>query len=101
MGPIIRTLCLGLVLLLPSVSASLAQDRTIYLLSGTASPIELDRSFEMVLVGNPDLIDVHRLSDRLVVVEALAAGTSNVVFVDRRSIAIANIRIIISDSNAM
>ncbi|MCG2632559.1 pilus assembly protein N-terminal domain-containing protein [Bradyrhizobium sp. WYCCWR 13023] len=70
-------------------------------MSGSTSSIELDRSFENILVGNADLIDVHRLGDRLVVVEALAAGSSNLIFVDRRSIAIANIRIIVSNSNAM
>jgi Flp pilus assembly secretin CpaC len=50
------------------------------------------------LIEDPQVVDVLRENDRAVVLKALAHGTSSVVFIDEHSIAIANIRVVVSDA---
>jgi Flp pilus assembly secretin CpaC len=53
------------------------------------------------LVGDPTIVNVHTHSDRLVILEPLRPGETNVVFVDEESIAISNIRIVVGDASAV
>ena len=72
-----------------------AADQTIALRLGIGSPLSLERSFETVLIGDPDVVDVHTRNDRSVVLEPLNPGATNLIFVDAKSIAITNIRILV------
>jgi len=101
MTRILRACLLGLALLMTAVSTTRAADRTILLRLGAGSALVLERPFETVLIENPDVVDVHTQGDRSVIVEALNLGASNLVFVDARSIAIANIRILVCNAGAI
>jgi Flp pilus assembly secretin CpaC len=93
---------LGLVLLLACApatrSATEDSNRTITLTLGAGSTLTLERPFDTVLIGDPHVVDVRALSDRSVLLEPLNLGTTNVVFLDERSIAIANVRVVVSDA---
>jgi Flp pilus assembly secretin CpaC len=93
-----RACLLGLVMLLATVAAGRGSDDAIYLAPGVGSLLRLDRPFETVLIEDPHVVDVTRESDRAVILKALAHGTSSVVFLDENSIAIANIRVVVSDA---
>jgi len=94
----LRACALSLVLLLAPVSLGRAADQTIVLALGTGSLIRLDRPFATVLIGEPDVVDVHTQDDRSVVLQALKLGAANIVFIDEQSIAIANIKVIVRDA---
>jgi Flp pilus assembly secretin CpaC len=89
---------LGLALTLAPMSMTRAAEDTITLALGSGSIVTVERSFERVLIGDPDVIDVRAQDDRSVFVQALKLGACNVVFVDKRSIAIANIRVVVGDA---
>jgi Flp pilus assembly secretin CpaC len=82
-----------------STSASHAEDQEIAVYRGTPFPLLLERPFKTFLVGHPNIIDVHARGDRSVIVEGLAPGNSNIVFIDESDIAIANIRILVCDGS--
>jgi len=94
----LRACALGLALLLVPVSMSGAADRTIILAVGSGTVFTLPQPFETVLIGDPGVVDVHTQDDRSVILEPLKSGTSNIVFVDKRSVAIANIRVVVRDA---
>lgn len=98
----LRVCMLGLALLVagvpPTRSATGAQDETLTLMLGARSTLTLERPFDTILIDNPDVVDVRALSDRSVLFEPLNLGTSNVVFLDERNIAIANIRVVVGDA---
>lgn len=96
----VRACALALVSLLTTISITWAADQTITLKLGAGSPLVLERSFETVLIGDPNIVDVHTRSDRWVILEPLNLGATNLVFVDDRSIAIANIRILVCSAGA-
>jgi Flp pilus assembly secretin CpaC len=94
-------LCLLVVLLAgvpPARSATGTADETLTLTLGAGSTFRLERPFDTILIDNPDVVDVRTLSDRSVLLEPLSLGTSNVVFVDERNIAIANIKVVVCDA---
>jgi Flp pilus assembly secretin CpaC len=93
-----RAYMLGLTLCLVALSASQASDDTMTIALATGSLLTLDRVFETVLVGDPQVVDVSPRTDRTVLVKALNRGTSNIVFVDEHSVAIANIRVVVRDA---
>jgi len=93
----LRACALSFALLLP-VGASRGSDDTITLAVGAGSIFRLERSFATVLIGDPSVVDVRAQDDRSVLLQALGRGSSNVVFVDAQSIAIANIRVIVRDA---
>jgi Flp pilus assembly secretin CpaC len=93
-----RACMLGLTLCLVALSGSQAFDDTMTIALGTGSLLTLDRPFETVLVGDPQVVDVSPQTDRTVLVKALDRGTSNIVFVDEHSVAIANIRVVVRDA---
>jgi len=86
---------LGPALLLTSISMSRA-DETITLTLGSGSTFRVSEPFKTVLIGNPDVVDVQTQDDRSVIVKPLKLGASNVIFLNRQSIAIGNIRVVVS-----
>ena len=45
--------------------------------------------------GDPNIVDVHTLNERSVTLAPLNLGATNLIFVDDRSIAITNVRIVV------
>jgi Flp pilus assembly secretin CpaC len=91
----VRAYLLVLVLLLTTISVACAAEQTITLRLGATTALALERSFETVLIGDPNIVDVHTLNERRVTLEPLSLGATNLIFVDERSIAITNIRILV------
>jgi Flp pilus assembly secretin CpaC len=91
------TILLGLALLAATPAA--AQSVTLKL--GTGSPFALERAFKTVLIGDPSVVSVNTRGDRSVMLEPLNSGATNVVFVDDRSIAIANVRVLVCAPGAI
>jgi Flp pilus assembly secretin CpaC len=96
-----RALSLAWALILTATSATWAADQTITLRLGTGSSLALERPFETVLIGDPDIVGVHTRGDRSVILEPLNLGATNLVFIDRRSIAISNVRILVCNAGAV
>jgi Flp pilus assembly secretin CpaC len=82
-------------LLLTTISVACAANQTITLRLGAKTALALERPFETVLIGDPKIVDVHTLNERRVTLEPLSLGATNVVFVEERSIAIINVRILV------
>ena len=93
MTAIVRAFALAAALLLTAIPASRAADQTIALRLGFGSALVLDRAFETVLIGDANVVDVHTRDDRSVMLEPLAPGTTNLVFLDDQNIVIANIEL--------
>jgi Flp pilus assembly secretin CpaC len=98
MTAIFRTFVVSAVLLLGTISATWAQERTIDLSVGFKSSLVLDKTFETVLIGDSSVVDVHTPDNRLVVLEPLAPGATNLVFLDDQNIVVANIAILVRQS---
>ena len=86
---------LALLTMLPLARAS---DDIVTLAPGGGSELTLPKPFDTVLVGNPKVVEVQLQNDRTVLLKALSIGSSNVVFLDEQSVAIANVRVIVSDA---
>src|SRR5271169_6097474 len=95
----VRACALALASLLTMISITWAADQ-ITLKLGAGSPLMLERAFETVLIGDPNIVVVHTRSDRWVILEPLNLGATNLVFVEERSIAIANFRILVCSAGA-
>jgi hypothetical protein len=98
---LLRRSVLYVVLLLTITSAAWAADQTVTLSLGAGSALTLERAFKTVLVGDPNIVNVHTHGDRWVILEPLHPGATNLVFVDDESTTIANIRIVVSGASAI
>jgi Flp pilus assembly secretin CpaC len=98
MSAIIRISALWTVLFLATISATAAADQTIDLRVGLRASFVLDRAFETVMVGDSDVVDVHTGDHFSVILEPLAPGATNLVFLDGENIVIANIAIVVRQS---
>ncbi|GLR85773.1 pilus assembly protein N-terminal domain-containing protein [Bradyrhizobium iriomotense] len=96
----LRAYMLSLVLLLAPVPASQAADQTITLALGTGSVFTPEQPFETVLIDDENVVSIRIQDDRSVIFQALKLGTTNVIFIDAQSIAIANVRIVVRDARA-
>jgi Flp pilus assembly secretin CpaC len=96
-----RAFALGLVLFLTTISAASAADQTVTLTLGAESAFALARPYKTVLIGDPDIVDVHTRNDRSVTLEPLNPGATNLIFVDERSIAISNVRVLVCSAGAV
>jgi len=67
---------------------------------GASSGLRLERPFKTILIGDPDIVDVVKRSDRSVIVQSLNLGATNLIFLDEGSIAIANVRILVCKTAA-
>jgi len=94
----LRSCVLGMALLLTVLSPSQATDRTIRLALGADFLLTLDVPFERVLIDDADVLHVSAQTDRTVVLKGLNRGASNIVFLDRKSMAITNIRVVVSEA---
>ena len=99
MKAVVSKIGLAATLLLSVIAAAHAQDRTIGLSLGVPSRLLLDKVFETVLVGDADIVGVYPDDDNSVILEPLSPGVTNLVFVDDRHIAIANIRIAVCEGS--
>jgi Flp pilus assembly secretin CpaC len=77
-----------------------ATDRTIILRLGADAPLLLEKSFETVLIGDPQIIDVVTRGDRSILLQPRALGATNVIFLDDRSIVTANIGVLVCQAIA-
>jgi Flp pilus assembly secretin CpaC len=68
---------------------------------GTQSVLALEKPFETVLIGDPNLVDVRARNDRTVILEPLDLGATNLIFIDEQSIAIANVGILVCSAGAV
>ena len=91
----VRACVIVLVLFLTTISVACAADQTITLRIGAPTALALERPFKTVLIGDPNIVDVHTLNDRSVTLEPLNLGATNLIFVDDRNIAITNVKIVI------
>ena len=91
----VRTCVIVLVFFLTTISVARAANQTITLRLGAPTALALERPCKTVLIGDPNIVDVHTLNDRRVTIEPLNLGATNLVFVADRSIAIANVRIVV------
>ena len=97
----LRALILGVILAVTTHSVTQAADRTITLKLGAGSALEIERPFKTIMIGDPDIVDVHARSDRSVILDPLNPGATNLVFVDERNIAITNVRILVCSAGAI
>jgi Flp pilus assembly secretin CpaC len=100
MIPMFRACLLAAALLPITDCASWAADQTITLRLGAGSALMLERPFKTVLIGDPEIVDVRTQSERAVVLVPLELGATNLVFLDRQSIAIANFRVEVRAADA-
>ena|ERR1700675_1054643 len=97
----LRAFILGVILAVTTHSVTQAADRTITLKLGAGSALEVERPFKTIMIGDPDIVDVHARSDRSVILDPLNPGATNLVFVDERNIAITNVRILVCGAGAI
>ena len=98
MAVIVRAFLFGATLLLAAVATVRAEDQTLDLRVGFGSSLMLDRAFEAVLIGDPNVVDFHTRDNRSVMLEPLAPGATNLVFLDDQNIVIANIPLLVRQS---
>ena len=85
----------ALIFFASTFSPSCAANRAITMGPGDSSGLLLERPVKTILIGDPNIVDVLERSDRSVIIQALNLGATNVIFLDERSIAIANVRILV------
>jgi Flp pilus assembly secretin CpaC len=95
MTPQLRGFLLGVVLLLAATDGAHAQDAALALAIGHAARLTVDRSFQTVIIGDPDVVDVHADDDHAIVINALDSGVTNLVLVDASGVVTVNIRILV------
>jgi Flp pilus assembly secretin CpaC len=101
MTSMLRACALAAALLLTGIGATQAADRTVTLKLGAGSTLGLERAFKTVMIGDPRVVEVRTYSDRSVILEPLSVGATNLVFVDDKSIAISNVRILVCNAGAI
>jgi len=90
--------CLLGLALLTVLPVARASDEAITLSVGGGSELMLPRPYDTVLIGNPKVVDVQRQDGRTVLLKGLNPGNSNIVFLDEQSIAIMNIKVVVTDT---
>jgi len=81
-------------------SPSHAAGQAITMGLGASSGLLLERPLKTILIGDPNIVDVFQRSDRSVILQPLHPGATNVVFLDEKSIVIANVRILVCNTAA-
>jgi Flp pilus assembly secretin CpaC len=90
----------GFALLAATVSSTWATDRTVILTLGTTSMLLIEKPFAILLIGDPNVVDVLASGDRSAMFQPLSLGKTNIVFLDERSIAITNVGILVCSVGA-
>ena len=91
----VRACALGLILSLAAPSLAKAVDETIVLRVSVTSILNLDNTFETVMIGDPNVIDVHIFGNRSVILEPLKIGAASIIFLNESSIVTANVRVFV------
>jgi Flp pilus assembly secretin CpaC len=91
----VRACALGLILALAAPSLAGAADETIVMRLGVTSILNLDNAFETVMIADPEIVDIHTLDNRSVILEPLKIGAANLIFVNASSVVTANIRVLV------
>jgi Flp pilus assembly secretin CpaC len=95
----LKSLLLAAVLLLVTASAVWAYERAVTLSVGMPSRLTLDRAYDTVIVGDPEIVDVKTGDSQSVLIEPLRPGKTNLVFVDAQGRVIANVRVSVCDAS--
>ena len=98
MTAILRSFVIGATLLLAAIATARAEVQTIDLRVGFGSSLVLDQAFETVLIGDSNVVDVHTHDNRSVILEPLAPGATNLIFLDDQNIVIANVPLLVRQS---
>ena len=101
MTTMVRACALGMCLLLTAIPVTKAADQTIILKLGSGSALLLEKPYKTVFMEDPNVVDVHTLSGRSVILTPLNIGASTLIFVDENSIAITNIRVLVYDAGTI
>ncbi|WP_170991848.1 pilus assembly protein N-terminal domain-containing protein [Bradyrhizobium elkanii] len=83
-----------------STCSSCVADQAIILGLGASTALRLEQEFKTILIGDPNIVDILERSDRSVILQTLHLGATNVIFLDARSIVIANFRILVCKTGA-
>ena len=70
----LRAFILGVILAVTTNSVTQAADRSITLTLGAGSTLEVERPFKTIMIGDPDIVDVHARGDRSVILDPLNPG---------------------------
>ena len=98
MTMLLRIFALWAALFSAPVSTTCAAEQTIDLRVGSGSSLVLDRVFETVMIGDSNVVDVRARDNRSVMLEPLAPGATNLIFLDDQNIVVANIAILVRQS---
>ena len=77
--PRLRICVFALLFFLTRASAACAADQTITLKLGVPTAVALEKPFKSVLMGDPNIFDVHTINDREVTLEPLKLGATNLI----------------------
>lgn len=94
----LRAFAVGVVALLAVPAASIAGEDAMEIAVGAGTLLTLDAPFKTVLIGDPEIVDVSRQTDRTAFLKGIGRGASNIVFLDAQDMVIANIRVIVSEA---
>ena len=86
---------IALIFFAATFSPSWAAGQPIVLGLGTPSGLLLERPFKTIWIGDPNIVDVLKRSDRSVILQPRNLGATNVIFLDQRSIVVANVAILV------
>ena len=65
---------------------------------GAGASVSVERPYSTVLIGDPSVIDLQAQDERSVLLKPLGLGATNLVFVDREGMVIANLRIVVRNA---
>lgn len=68
---------------------------------GGDSRFTLERPFETVLIGNPNMVDVQTQDERSVLLKPLSPGATNLVFIDTQGLVIINLTVFIREAGSI
>jgi len=83
------------------INARAEDPPTVTLQVGGGSRFTLERPFETVLIGNPDMVDVQAQDERSVLLKPLSPGATNLVFIDKQGIVIINLTVFVREAGAI
>jgi Flp pilus assembly secretin CpaC len=65
---------------------------------GVGTTVSVGRPFTTVLIGDSAVVDFQAQNTRSVLLKPLAAGATNLVFVDEQGVVITNLRIVVRNA---
>jgi len=83
------------------INARAEDPPTVTLQVGGDSRFTLERPFETVLIGNPNMVDVQTQDERSVLLKPLSPGATNLVFIDTQGLVIINLTVFIREAGSI